>query len=334
MHSNHLPVKISGNRLKLFTMILLVSFFTGCMSFVSAFSSDPKTPRIYGGVRGDVNGLMGFDTSYYKSAGPLRILLILDIPFSLVLDTLFLPITIPKAISERGVIKKQAEGNRNLVGAVARGDLAETRRLVESGVDPNIGISPDGNTLYNFDELTSSTNIISVLYIAYDKGHAAVAGWLVKNKTTIWPAMRMAIKNSNKQILSAMLGDGISSTDIFREAVSADNHPIVSFALGKGADVNAKVSEGDPALILAVRNENTNLLNELLKSRKLNINYQNDTGQTALHLAVAQKNRELVRMLIRAGINQNLNDRWGKTARERVMLIKDETVKAGILAEF
>ncbi len=59
------------------------------------FDAGTKGPRIYGGVRTDVETIGGGDPGSHLDATPiLRIASALDLPFSLAADTLILPYTI------------------------------------------------------------------------------------------------------------------------------------------------------------------------------------------------------------------------------------------------
>jgi len=86
------------SRLALLSLVLLVS---GCGTIIDAgnFADsdrrfDSPGPHLYGGLR--VDALLVADPG--DKAAPFVILFLLDVPFSLALDTVFLPFTIPWAI--------------------------------------------------------------------------------------------------------------------------------------------------------------------------------------------------------------------------------------------
>ena len=66
-------------------------------------------------------------------------------------------------------------------------------------------------------------------------------------------------------------------------------------------------------LIEAVENNNIDKLKEFINN-KVDINYQTEKGDTALILASYYGNIEIVKLLIKAGANKDITDRWGFTA--------------------
>uniref|UniRef100_A0A182ZQC9 Uncharacterized protein n=1 Tax=Biomphalaria glabrata TaxID=6526 RepID=A0A182ZQC9_BIOGL len=84
---------------------------------------------------------------------------------------------------------------------------------------------------------------------------------------------------------------------------SAKGFPeIVSRLLKLGADVNAKNNNGDTALMLTKSREE---IIHLLKNKFLNLDEQNQTGNTALMSAIERSDLQKVKLLIIAGANPN-----------------------------
>ena len=75
--------------------------------------------------------------------------------------------------------------------------------------------------------------------------------------------------------------------------------------LSKGADINAKSSHGDTALIGAVKLQLPNMTSLLLQ-RGANINVINVAGETALSIAAQGKTTDILQTLLRAGTQQTL----------------------------
>jgi uncharacterized protein YceK len=79
--------------IRLLVILALVDLLSqaGCGTIIDTFSlierDDVIGPRIYGGVRFDVESVGGAD----KDAALIAIICILDLPLSLGLDTVFLP---------------------------------------------------------------------------------------------------------------------------------------------------------------------------------------------------------------------------------------------------
>ena len=96
---------------KTMLILLLIPFlFTGCGTIMTISPSrDPLVPepRVYAGVRVDIWSAFSREASGFIPLW-VRGLIVVDIPISAVTDTVCLPYTIPKAISEK---KKQKESS-------------------------------------------------------------------------------------------------------------------------------------------------------------------------------------------------------------------------------
>lgn len=89
--------------------------------------------------------------------------------------------------------------------------------------------------------------------------------------------------------------------DDFFRAVRADNPGPVSELLQRGFDPNAHDESGQSALTLAVREGSDRVIEVLLKSPQTDINARNYAGETALMLAALKGQLDLVRQLIARG---------------------------------
>ena len=84
----------------------------------------------------------------------------------------------------------------------------------------------------------------------------------------------------------------------------------------EGINVNVQNEKGDTALMLAAKEGNLAIVKELLRHKEIDVNVQNNIGQTVLMLAVYESpNLEIVKELLkRKEIDVNLQDRNGNTA--------------------
>ncbi|OQD71041.1 hypothetical protein PENPOL_c001G08641 [Penicillium polonicum] len=72
-------------------------------------------------------------------------------------------------------------------------------------------------------------------------------------------------------------------------------------------------------LLLAVRLNRQLTVEHLLESKRLDVNKQTSTGQTALLEAIDVGNQEVIKMLARAGANPDIGMSKGKTARQHML---------------
>jgi len=91
------------------------------------------------------------------------------------------------------------------------------------------------------------------------------------------------------------------SFDDFVRAVRTDNASSVASLLERGFDPNARDESGQTALVLAIRERSERVVDVLLRSPQLDINSRNNVGETALMLAALQGQLELSRRLIAQG---------------------------------
>jgi len=80
---------------------------------------------------------------------------------------------------------------------------------------------------------------------------------------------------------------------------------IVQYLCTRGADVNLADIYGWTPLMRAAYEGHAEAINVLLKQADIALEHINDHGQTALHLAVIQKHRQITRLLLAAGAEQS-----------------------------
>ena len=78
--------------------------------------------------------------------------------------------------------------------------------------------------------------------------------------------------------------------------------------------VNAQDEKGETFLSYAIKRNNKKIINLILSSPLLNLNYVDKNDNTYLHLAVIQQNLEAIRLLIKKGIPINSVNKDGNTA--------------------
>ena len=78
--------------------------------------------------------------------------------------------------------------------------------------------------------------------------------------------------------------------------------------------VNTEDENNETFLSYAIKRNNNSLINLILTSPLLNLTYQNEQGNTYLHLAVIQQNEKLIQNLIDKGIFIDIQNNDGNTA--------------------
>ncbi|MFT6765801.1 MAG: ankyrin repeat protein [Alteromonas naphthalenivorans] len=94
--------------------------------------------------------------------------------------------------------------------------------------------------------------------------------------------------------------------------------PLVTVILDKNADPDLQDPEGNTALMYAIRNNNEDLTRLLLngtptRRRRTNSNLRNTKGQSPLAIAIDQKNKNIVQLLLEAGADSNIQDNFNNT---------------------
>ena len=164
-----------------------------------------------------------------------------------------------------------------LCGAAAINDVAEVRRLLDDGADPNQVGSKGGTAL---------------IYAAY-------AGY-----TQIVKALLDGGANPNQS------ADGITA---LTAAAVADHTQIVKALLDGGANPNHAAANGVTALISATSEGHTQIVKALLDGGA-NPNQARTDGDTALMTAANKGHTQIVKALLDGGANPNQADADGFTA--------------------
>lgn len=183
----------------------------------------------------------------------------------------------------------QNDNTQKLLGILTKArfddlDLQNASALINAGVNVNEQ-DASGNSLLYFAALRDLVEVVQKLL---QKG----ANPNIKNKLGA-SALGIAASSNHKQLVQALL-----------EA---------------GADPNLRLTNNSTALIMAVRygrpeNNNNKDAIALLINAKANLDLQNDSKETALNVAVVENNLELVKALLEAGADPNIEDAKGESA--------------------
>jgi len=143
-------------------------------------------------------------------------------------------------------------------------------------------------------------------------------------------------KNETKNhAKKALLDRGVSATnDTLAMCVAENKEEEVSLFLAAGFSPDTKDKKGIPLLCISARNGHINTLKVLLKSGAHVNLIAEDRGSTALLDSAIERNKDMVKILIEAGADVNIQSKDGQTALVVVVGAGDEElaemlVKAG-----
>ena len=84
----------------------------------------------------------------------------------------------------------------------------------------------------------------------------------------------------------------------FAKAAKFDNVSEVNLLLKKGINPNTVDANGNPMLILAIRDKSTNVIDALLNDKRIDVDLSNKSGETPLMMASIDGNLPLVKTLV------------------------------------
>ncbi|MCR5401249.1 MAG: ankyrin repeat domain-containing protein, partial [Treponema sp.] len=136
----------------------------------------------------------------------------------------------------------------------------------------------------------------------------AILSYLKKNKKKISREVQ------KREALKYLFEKGIPySPDHFSKYIEKGNLEICECYLAAGMDVNSRDKDGTPMLNIAVRNDNAQLVEWLLKNGAELNPVSEDRGYTPLMDAVWRKNEEITKLLIDKGADVNVINKEGQT---------------------
>jgi uncharacterized protein len=114
------------------------------------------------------------------------------------------------------------------------------------------------------------------------------------------------------RIINAKNGDG---TTALMRAAAYEYHAVVALLLENGANVEARDSTGDTALLICAARGGDPAIAALLLEKGADIETKNNDGHTALMLAAAYGRPAITALLLERGANIDTKDHAGNTAR-------------------
>jgi hypothetical protein len=173
--------------------------------------------------------------------------------------------------------------------------------------------------------LYSGIWFVLVFLLAYTRANAQTNDLIDAAGNGDLPQVKSLLDNGAD--VNAKLSDGQTA---LTNAAGKDHLDVVLVLLDRGADVNAKTDKGETALILAEQLKDPELFQALL-GKGADVNAKTNTGDTALILAERQKDPQLVRMLLDKGADVNAKTNTGETALILAVNLGDFTLVQALL---
>eukprot|EP00301_Raphidiophrys_heterophryoidea_P004129 c11819_g1_i1.p1 GENE.c11819_g1_i1~~c11819_g1_i1.p1 ORF type:complete len:870 (-),score=227.03 c11819_g1_i1:956-3565(-) len=189
---------------------------------------------------------------------------------------MMIPLLSPTSSSSSSSSLRMTTSTTELCSAAARGDLAEMKRLLRKGADPNLG---------DYNKRTP-------LHIAASNGHLDVVKFLCELRGI----------NVNCQ-------DRYQSTPLM-DAINKNKNGILTVLKRHGATTADKAH--GYRLCRAAAEGNIQMLKKMAEMGT-NLNNTDYDGRTALHLAASSGHLRVVEWLISQGVDLTVTDRWNST---------------------
>lgn len=218
-----------------------------------------------------------------------------------------------------------------LIGAARRGNVAEIRRLVALGANPNAHVgheyTPLGAAAAGYDDPAALEALIELGAVVDGKG------------TCDYTPLHLAAGAGNLRNIKALVArranvdaKGCLSHTPLSRAVELGNAPAALYLLEAGADPRPPIYNGMTPLMLAIKGGRWDpaLLQGLMSHPRSDVNAFDENGMTALKLAVKAGHERLVELLLAApGID--VNDNHGGVSALFLAKIDDRREIIGLL---
>ena len=288
----------TGKKINIYLYLFSILLSVRCSSFVSLQRwSHEDSPVVYSGIR----SLPETYPSRYMFFDPSGLFLIIDAPFSLGMDTLLLPISIPFAVTMiilwENNREKYASTPQKIRMAIDQGNSCRLERLLP---DADVNARDEfGWTPLHYATKKSDLHIVKLLIA---KG-AQINAKDKDSRTPLFGAVHTSLK-------------------------------IVKAIVQSGADVNAKDLYGYTPLIWAAASRDADsAIIDFLISAGANVNSRGWRGRTPLHWAAAKGNAGVARLLLRKGADLKIMDDDKSTALDLAVMTRDNDETVEVLME-
>lgn len=209
---------------------------------------------------------------------------------------------------------KDDKNNPAIFSAVEGGHVSSLKFLIKKGININEK-NKDGK---------------SAIFIACEKEQVEIAELLFKMEADLIEPNSVspyyfAAKYWKKEIINLLLQytKDINLTDKFGLAplhyfVKESSYFYIEQLIRRGANPHIKTKDGDTVIHLSVHNNghSTKSNIELFLELGVDVNAQNNSGDTALHIVVKKSNEKIIRLLLKKGADVSLRNNDGNSPLE------------------
>jgi uncharacterized protein len=202
-----------------------------------------------------------------------------------------------------------AEGWTPLLAAAAAGHSDIIRLLLRAGADPN-RVTQEGD---------------NALHLAAIEGHDAAIATLgttepnLPNQLGDTPLLLAALQGHRAAVEKLLPRINLKLHQQGEKSIAvaglAKHYEVAELLLTAGVNPNVLVYQEQSLLMVAVKRDNAGLVRHLVEA-KVDLDYQDKTGATALMWAANQRRVEIVKILLQAGADPQLKNQGGLTAAD------------------
>jgi ankyrin repeat protein len=182
-------------------------------------------------------------------------------------------------IKNDNIKKKYGEDRMKI--ALSSGDYIIMKMLLNSGIDPNMILNSENDTLLIDAALTTNN---------------------------MWMEDLLRFKNINLDAVD------IDNKTALYLACTINQFDNVKILINVGANPNIQCKDGSTALMRAIQKSYVDIVNLLLSYDNIQVNLQNELGETALMYAVERKSLTIIKKLMEYGTDPDIKNESGKTA--------------------
>jgi len=223
-------------------------------------------------------------------------------------------------------------GNNLIFDAVENGNMEIIKKIGSlKEVDIN-QINEDRNTVLHKEVVLKNNDLALLLMdlganpIILDKNGKNFLFYVISKGIQNFPILEKAVSlgcniNSKSGDNKTLLMESINyflNTPKENIGMRTSHLEMAKELIRLGVDVNALDNNNENAFFLATKSENRELIAEFLEDCKVNLNHQNNQGDTVLLMLVLNgiRNSDLVKLYLEKGANPDLENKAGKSVIE------------------